>query len=50
VPFGRLARVIVAGLDGLILQYVCDPDESRSRADVEAMVDMVVALAGPARP
>lgn len=49
VPFGRLARVVVAGLDGLVLQYVCDPDESRSRADVEAMVDMVVALAGPAR-
>ncbi|TCK25222.1 TetR/AcrR family transcriptional regulator [Pseudonocardia endophytica] len=49
VPFGRLARVIVAGLDGLILQYVCDPDESRSREDVEAMVDMVVALAGPGR-
>lgn len=49
VPYGRLARVIVAGLDGLILQYVCDPDESRSREDVEAMVDMVVALAGPAR-
>lgn len=49
VPFGRLARVIVAGLDGLILQYVCDPDESRSIEDVGAMVAMVVALADPGR-
>ena len=45
VPLDRLARVIVAGIDGLILQHVCDPDETRSGEDLEAMADMVVALA-----
>ncbi|MHC1558310.1 TetR/AcrR family transcriptional regulator [Actinomycetospora sp. C-140] len=45
VPIDRLSRVIVAGIDGLILQHVCDPDESRSQEDLEAMADMVVALA-----
>jgi AcrR family transcriptional regulator len=49
VPFGRLSRVIVAGIDGLILQHVCDPNESRSREDLEAMADMVVALATAGR-
>lgn len=49
VPFGPLSRVIVAGIDGLILQHVCDPDESRSREDLEAMADMVVALATTGR-
>lgn len=45
VPFDQLARIIVAGIDGLILQHVCDPDEERSREDLEATIDMVVALA-----
>lgn len=45
VPFARLARVMVAGIDGLILQHVCDPDEKRSRANLEAMIAMVLAVA-----
>lgn len=45
VPVDRLSRLVVAGVDGLILQHVCDPDEARSREDLEAMADMVVALA-----
>jgi AcrR family transcriptional regulator len=49
VPFGRLARVMVAGLDGLILQHVCDPDEARSRDGLEAMISMVLALANVRR-
>ncbi|MEV0337240.1 TetR/AcrR family transcriptional regulator [Nocardia sp. NPDC050717] len=50
VPFTRLARVMVASLDGLILQHVCDPDERRSREHLETMISMIVALAdvGPA--
>ncbi len=50
VPFDTLARVLVAGVDGLILQYVCDPDATRSREDLQAVIEMVVGLASPARP
>jgi AcrR family transcriptional regulator len=46
VPFDRLSRVMVAGIDGLILQYVCDPDASRSREDLDAMIEMIVGLTG----
>lgn len=42
----RLARLIVAGVDGLILQYVVDPDPDRGRDDVEAMIAMIVGYAG----
>ncbi|MGW8363336.1 TetR/AcrR family transcriptional regulator [Streptomyces wedmorensis] len=49
VPFGRLARVIVASLDGLILQYVCDPNEARAREDLDATVDLIVSLAAVRR-
>ena len=34
VPFARLARVLVAGVDGLVLQHVCRPHPSRSREDL----------------
>jgi AcrR family transcriptional regulator len=48
VPFDTLARVLVAGVDGLILQYVCDPDMTRARADLQAVTEMVISLASPA--
>jgi AcrR family transcriptional regulator len=48
VPFDTLARVLVAGVDGLILQYVCDPDMTRAREDLQAVIEMVVDLASPA--
>ena len=46
VPFGRLARVLVASVDGLILQHVCDPNDARSREDLDATIEMLIALAG----
>lgn len=46
VPFDRLARVIVASIDGLIIQHVCEPNETRSREDLDAVIDMLVTLAG----
>ena len=49
IPFARLARLIVAGVDGLILQHVCDPNLSRSSEDLAAMAEMVVAVAGIGR-
>jgi AcrR family transcriptional regulator len=48
VPFDTLARVLVAGMDGLILQYVCDPDATRARGDLQAVTEMVISLASPA--
>lgn len=49
VPYGRLARIIVANIDGLVLQYVCDPDPARATEDLDTVVDMLVALAAPRR-
>jgi AcrR family transcriptional regulator len=46
VPYTRLARVMVAGIDGLVLQRICDPDASRSREDLDAMLVGLVGLAG----
>ena len=48
VPFDTLARVLVAAVDGLILQFVCDPDMTRAREDLQAIIDMAVSLASPA--
>ena len=45
VPFARLARVLVAGVDGLVLQHVCDPNPSRSREDLDAVIEMLIGLA-----
>lgn len=45
VPFARLARVLLAGLDGLIVQYVCDPDDARAREDLDALVEMAIGFA-----
>jgi AcrR family transcriptional regulator len=48
VPFDTLARVLVASMDGLILQFVCDPDVTRARADLLAVTEMMISLAAPA--
>lgn len=45
VPFDRLARLLVAGIDGLILQHVVNPDPARSDGDLEALTEMLVGLA-----
>ncbi|MFD4725783.1 TetR/AcrR family transcriptional regulator [Streptomyces seoulensis] len=46
VPFAQLGRLVVSSLDGLIMQYVCDPHPARSRQDLEAVTEMLVGLAG----
>ena len=45
LPFDALARFIVAGLDGLILQFVSDRDSARARRDRETLIAAVTALA-----
>jgi AcrR family transcriptional regulator len=45
VAFDRLASLLVAGVDGLILQHVCDPDEARSLDRLAGLADMILLLA-----
>lgn len=45
VPFDRLARLALAGIDGLTLQYACDPDDERARADLDCFIEMIIELA-----
>ncbi|MGZ6391556.1 MAG: TetR/AcrR family transcriptional regulator [Ktedonobacterales bacterium] len=45
IPFDALARFIVGGLDGIILQFVSDLDPARARGDVEYLIQSVIALA-----
>lgn len=44
-PPDALARFIVGGLDGLILQYVSNPDALRARDDLRRLIAATVALA-----
>jgi hypothetical protein len=48
VPLPDLARFLVAGLDGLILQNLTDPDAERSRSSVGLLVTGARALAAGA--
>jgi AcrR family transcriptional regulator len=45
VPLPELARFVVAGIDGLILQFISAPDPTRARRDLANLVSAVVALA-----
>lgn len=49
IGFDQLGRIIVASVDGLILQYVCDADDARAEADLDAVIRMLVGLADPQR-
>jgi AcrR family transcriptional regulator len=43
--FAELARFLVGGLDGLILQFISDHNSARARRDLDNLVNAVVALA-----
>ena len=47
VPFDTLARALVGGVIGLVLEYLSDQDETRSLQDLHALADMLVHLAAP---
>ncbi|MFC7831072.1 TetR/AcrR family transcriptional regulator [Streptomyces sp. NPDC057375] len=47
VGYDALARVILASVDGLILQYVVDPDAERAAGDLEMLIGTLTALAAP---
>lgn len=48
LPFDDLARFIVGGLDGLILQFVSDRDAGRARRDLRHLIRAALALASGA--
>lgn len=50
LPYAILARFIVGGLDGLILQFISDRDSARARRDLEALAAAAMALATGAAP
>jgi AcrR family transcriptional regulator len=47
VGFDVISRMIVAGIDGLILQYLANPDLDRAASDLEHVIAAAVALADP---
>jgi AcrR family transcriptional regulator len=46
LSFADLARFVIAGIDGLILQFISDRDIERARRDLNHVIDAVIALAG----
>ncbi|MEU0405200.1 TetR/AcrR family transcriptional regulator [Streptomyces sp. NPDC006197] len=47
VGFDTLGRLALAQIDGLILQYVANPDPERARRDLHHALDMLVLFADP---
>ncbi|MFH8841701.1 TetR/AcrR family transcriptional regulator [Streptomyces sp. NPDC017868] len=47
IGFDALGRLTLALVDGLILQYVANPDADRARRDLKHAVDMIILLADP---
>jgi len=45
LPFADLARFVVGGLDGMILQFISDHNTARARHDLEQLIKAVIALA-----
>lgn len=45
LPFDALARFLVGGMDGLILQFISDRDAGRARRDLETLTAAAIALA-----
>jgi AcrR family transcriptional regulator len=44
VPFEEVARFTVAGIDGISLQHLADPDEERYTALVERLGEVLIAM------
>ncbi|MEV4644311.1 TetR/AcrR family transcriptional regulator [Saccharopolyspora sp. NPDC049357] len=47
IGFDTLGRLTVAAVDGLILQYVANPDHDRAMHDLNCSIDMITKLADP---
>ena len=49
-PYDALARFVIAGIDGLILQFLSDRDTTRARRDLACLIAAVIALAEGTAP
>lgn len=45
IPLAALARFVVGGLDGLILQFISDRNTERARQDLDHLIAAVIMLA-----
>ena len=45
IPVSELARFIIGGVDGLILQFISDRDTARARRDLDHLLAATIALA-----
>lgn len=46
IPLAELARFIVSGVDGLILQFISDRDTQRARCDLDHLIAAAITLTG----
>lgn len=45
IGYRSIARTILAGIDGLIVQYVVDPDPVRADEDLDTLITMILGAA-----
>lgn len=45
ISYRSMARTILAGIDGLIVQYVVDPDPARADEDLDTLITMILGAA-----
>lgn len=45
ISCAQLARTLLAGMDGLILQYLCDPEGVHVADNLDALIDMLITHA-----
>ncbi len=45
IPLAELARFIIGGLDGLLLQFISDRDTNRARRHLDHLIKAVITLA-----
>jgi AcrR family transcriptional regulator len=51
LPLAEVARFVVGGIDGLILQYISDPNTARARRSLDHLISTTISLVeGPDLP
>jgi AcrR family transcriptional regulator len=51
LPLAEVARFVVGGIDGLILQYISDPNTARARKSLDHLISSTILLVeGPELP
>lgn len=45
ISYRSIARTAIAGMDGLIVQYVVDPDRARAEEDLDTLISMIIGAA-----